>query len=65
MNRITKLLTALATASFVQLSAGCGQSGALYIPGDPSRIEVPPASEGPSDENEETDKEPATESAPQ
>ena len=24
------------------LLAGCGQSGPLYIPGDPSRMSVPP-----------------------
>lgn len=27
---------------FLLLLAGCGQSGPLYIPGDPSRMSVPP-----------------------
>ena len=27
---------------FLLLLAGCGQSGPLYIPGDPSRMTVPP-----------------------
>ena len=29
---------------------GCGQSGPLYIPGDPSRIENPPPAEESADE---------------
>ena len=33
--------------------AGCGQSGPLYIPGDPSRIEQPPpTAEEPTEEEE-------------
>ena len=40
---------------------GCGQSGPLYIPGDPSRIESPPPAEDSSEEeaaeeNGDTDK---------
>ena len=41
---------------------GCGQSGPLYIPGNPSRIENPPpppeesADEEAAQENGETDK---------
>ena len=54
--------TALAALSLVLLSAGCGQSGPLYLPGDPSRIEsVPP--EASSEEDEENEKE-ASEQAP-
>ena len=34
-----RLLAVLATLFIF----GCGQSGPLYIPGDPSRIEHPPA----------------------
>ena len=36
------------------LLAGCGQSGPLFVPGDPSSIETPPqpaASEEEKDEN--------------
>ena len=41
--------------------AGCGQSGPLYIPGNPSRIESPPpppeeAKDESADENGEDDK---------
>jgi len=53
MKRITAFLVALAATSFIVLLSGCGQSGALYIPGDPSRMEVPPAGETASDQNEE------------
>ena len=42
-----RLLTVF--AAFVLF--GCGQSGPLYIPGDPSRIEnPPPPAEEPTDE---------------
>jgi len=35
---------ALAAISFVFLFSGCGQSGPLYLPGNPSKLEtVPPA----------------------
>ena len=43
-------LTALLLILFL---AGCGQTGPLYIPGDPSSIE-PPAEQVESDEDEET-----------
>jgi predicted small lipoprotein YifL len=50
-----RFIVALATISIVMLSAGCGQSGPLYLPGDPSKIEnAPPA---PADAEEEKDKE--------
>ncbi len=39
-----RLIFAIVVISFLGLSAGCGQSGPLYLPGDPSRIEkIPPA----------------------
>ena len=46
----------------VLLIAGCGQSGPLYIPGNPSRIESPPppaedaGEEESAEENGEDDK---------
>jgi predicted small lipoprotein YifL len=40
MKRLTFLFSALA---FMTLLSGCGQSGPLYIPGDPSTMAVPPA----------------------
>lgn len=37
-----RLILALAALTFVFLSAGCGQSGPLYISDNPSRIQQPP-----------------------
>lgn len=45
------LLAALVVLYFACLTSGCGQSGPLYIPGDPSRIETSPPP--PQEENEE------------
>jgi predicted small lipoprotein YifL len=39
MKRLTFLFSALA---FMILLSGCGQSGPLYLPGDPSTIAAPP-----------------------
>ena len=42
---------------FIFLLGACGQSGPLYIPGDPSRIEQPPpAAESTADEEEAEEK---------
>ena len=52
MTRLTLLLVAL----FGFLLAGCGQSGPLYLPGDPSEIQQAPrpvATESESEEDEE------------
>jgi len=51
MKRLLALFTAF-------LLFGCGQSGPLYIPGDPSRIEnppPPPAEESPDEESASED----------
>jgi predicted small lipoprotein YifL len=48
-----RFLTAFFAILFV---TACGQSGPLYIPGNPSRIEQPPpAAESPADEEEESE----------
>ncbi len=54
MTRFLVLLFALYVAC---LAAGCGQSGPLYIPGDPSRIETspPPQQEETEEEQDEND----------
>jgi predicted small lipoprotein YifL len=56
-----RLILALAAITFVFLSSGCGQSGPLYISGNPSEIqEPPPAAESTADEEqkeEDADKE--------
>ena len=56
---IYKILAALILAFVV---AGCGQSGPLYIPGDPSKIQQPPpqaesTAEEEAEENGEAPKE--------
>ncbi len=40
MKRLTFLIAAFA---FTFLLSGCGQSGPLYIPGNPSQMAVPPS----------------------
>ena len=61
MKHPTKLLLpTLAFASFLML-VGCGQSGPLYIPGNPSQIAVPPAEA--QDENGESQDEDGSSSA--
>jgi predicted small lipoprotein YifL len=52
MQRLTFLIAAFA---FTFLSAGCGQSGPLYIPGNPSQMAVPPSQ--PPVSEEETEEE--------
>ncbi len=37
-----RLFAAIAAFSFLFVVAGCGQSGPLYIPGNPSKIQQPP-----------------------
>ena len=50
------ILTITAVASLFIIS-GCGQSGPLYLPGNPSRIEkLPPAPTG-SEQEQEQEKE--------
>lgn len=52
---MNRFFVACAVISFVLMFSGCGQSGPLYLPGDPSRIEsLPPA---PADAEEEEEKE--------
>jgi predicted small lipoprotein YifL len=49
----------LATLFLLGILAGCGQSGPLYVPGDPSSIQTPqevPEAEEDSDENGEDDE---------
>jgi predicted small lipoprotein YifL len=48
-----------ATLFLLGILAGCGQSGPLYVPGDPSSINVPqqpPETEEESDEDGEDDE---------
>jgi predicted small lipoprotein YifL len=53
---MTRCIVALVALSFVGLFAGCGQSGPLYLPGNPSKIErLPPAPPEDGDEEKEKD----------
>lgn len=49
MKRLTLLMTTFAATL---LFAGCGQSGPLYVPGNPSQMAVPP-SQNTADEEEQ------------
>jgi len=53
MTRLTLLLVAL----FGFLLAGCGQSGPLYLPGDPSEIQQAPRPVATETESESEDDE--------
>ena len=53
MTLTTKILAALL---FAFALAGCGQSGPLYVPGDPSSVEQSPTPAA-SDEGEESGEE--------
>ena len=52
MKRLTFLIAALA---FMFVISGCGQSGPLYVPGNPSQMAVPPSQESASEEEQEED----------
>ena len=53
MQRICLLMTVIASIFII---AGCGQSGPLYVPGNPSQMAVPPSQEIVSTENPEDGK---------
>ena len=50
MKRLTFLI---ATFTSMFLFSGCGQSGPLYIPGNPSQMAVPPSQPSASEEEPE------------
>jgi len=54
-----RLIIALAALTIVFVASGCGQSGPLYIPDNPSTISVPPpASDSTAEEAEEEEDDP-------
>ncbi len=53
---MTRFLIALFALYFACLASGCGQSGPLYIPGDPSRIETSPPPPQEQENGEEQDE---------
>jgi predicted small lipoprotein YifL len=54
MKRLTFLIAAFA---FTFLFSGCGQSGPLYVPGNPSQMAVPPSQPPPGEEEAEAEEE--------
>ena len=53
------IIYTLTTLLLIGVLAGCGQSGPLYVPGDPSSIQTTPTAlenEEESDENGENDE---------
>ena len=53
MKRLTSLIAVLAWLFIV---SGCGQSGPLYIPGNPSTMAVPPSQQTAVDEKSEEEQ---------
>jgi predicted small lipoprotein YifL len=54
-----RLIITLAALTIVFIASGCGQSGPLYIPDNPSTISVPPpASDSTAEEAEEEEDDP-------
>lgn len=49
-----RLMIPMATIPLLLLFAGCGQSGPLFVPGNPSTMAVPPSTS--STENDEQDE---------
>lgn len=47
------IICTLATLLLFVVLAGCGQSGPLYVPGDPSSIKAPPEPEAGDEESDE------------
>ena len=53
MQRFIPALTAIVAIASIFIVSGCGQSGPLYLPGNPSRIEkLPPLPTGSEQEQE-------------
>jgi len=50
-----RLFLLLAAFSLAFVATGCGQSGPLYIPGNPSKIENPPPAGEETEEEKEED----------
>jgi predicted small lipoprotein YifL len=55
MKWLTIFATTLSAIALVSLCSACGQSGPLYVPGDPSKMAVPPSTP-PSDEEEKEEE---------
>lgn len=51
------IICMFATLLLVPGLSGCGQSGPLYVPGDPSSIEVQPKTQASDEEHEDNGEE--------
>lgn len=47
------IISLMAALLLVLICAGCGQSGPLYVPGDPSSINMPPETESSDEESDD------------
>jgi len=54
---MTRFTTAFTAISCLLLIAACGQSGTLYLPGDPSEIQEPAPAPANGEEEEENNEE--------
>jgi len=61
MKRLT-FLTAVFAGLF--LFSGCGQSGPLYVPGNPSTMAVPPAQDTDNEDDQEEEQDAEAPDAP-
>ena len=52
---MTSSLRALLASLLFMFLVGCGQSGPLYVPGDPSTVQPPPESQQNDNDDEEDD----------
>ena len=50
-----RLMSLIAVLAFMFLFSGCGQSGPLYIPGNPSQMAIPPSQESAGEEELDDD----------
>ena len=60
MKRLTFLIAVLASLFII---SGCGQSGPLYVPGNPSTMAVPPSQDTVSEVEKEEEEKDADESS--
>ena len=58
MKQLTTCVSTLGAVALVLLFSGCGQSGPLYIPGDPSQMAVPPSAEQRAEDEKKEESDP-------
>lgn len=58
MKRQTTFIVTLSAVALVLLFSGCGQSGPLYVPGNPSKMAVPPSAPVDAQDEKEEESEP-------